>query len=424
VPLRLLRDDRGASLVEYLVLVGCVAVLVLAGFRAFGTSVRDKASAQAACVSSLDCAAGTAKYELMSADASAAIVADSTEVVVASVEGTPASTTTSTPTATPTSGPGGDVGSSATAAAIAAAAGAAQGPGAHGSDIAGGFFVDGLYGDLHGLYALATDPVGTAQALWTLGGMVHQGLPFVPVVMTPNPLYDPQQARALQQLGWDLGAAAADYVWNEPDRAVGRAGYEVATFYVAPAKILKLLEVGKGKWLTRIPRFGKAAEVLGPIAEAWKATRIPIDPVAMQQLERYGLGPDSEVYRVVDPQYLDTGAQRIAGNPKSMARVQNPYDMVENPNYRAMVEEGFDPGPQMPRQIPNRLEARDLGKPGLNVAVDDPGVYRQPGMLKIAVRVEDIMRAGGRIYPDWGSGADIRPIYVTFDGTLPYRVVP
>jgi Flp pilus assembly pilin Flp len=51
----LLRDTRGANLVEYLVIVGLIALVAMAGFRAFGRSVDDKATAQAACVDSLAC---------------------------------------------------------------------------------------------------------------------------------------------------------------------------------------------------------------------------------------------------------------------------------------------------------------------------------------------------------------------------------
>jgi len=51
----LLRDTRGANLVEYLVIVGLIALVAMAGFRAFGRSVDDKATAQAACVESFSC---------------------------------------------------------------------------------------------------------------------------------------------------------------------------------------------------------------------------------------------------------------------------------------------------------------------------------------------------------------------------------
>ena len=47
---RLLHDRRGANLVEYLILVGLVALLALGGYRAFGSSVSAKSEAQAACV--------------------------------------------------------------------------------------------------------------------------------------------------------------------------------------------------------------------------------------------------------------------------------------------------------------------------------------------------------------------------------------
>jgi pilus assembly protein Flp/PilA len=44
---RLLKDTRGANLVEYIILVGVVALVALAGYRIFGTAVDAKISSQA-----------------------------------------------------------------------------------------------------------------------------------------------------------------------------------------------------------------------------------------------------------------------------------------------------------------------------------------------------------------------------------------
>jgi Flp pilus assembly pilin Flp len=55
---RLLRDTRGANLVEYIVIVGLIAVVALGGFRMFGGSVNGKVEAHAACVDSLSCGNG------------------------------------------------------------------------------------------------------------------------------------------------------------------------------------------------------------------------------------------------------------------------------------------------------------------------------------------------------------------------------
>jgi Flp pilus assembly pilin Flp len=49
-----MRDDRGGSLVEYVLVLGAVALIGLAGVRAFGGTVLGKAGGQAACVASLD----------------------------------------------------------------------------------------------------------------------------------------------------------------------------------------------------------------------------------------------------------------------------------------------------------------------------------------------------------------------------------
>lgn len=55
---RLRSDTRGASLVEYIVAVGLVAVVALGGFRAFGASALAKVESQANCVETLSCGPG------------------------------------------------------------------------------------------------------------------------------------------------------------------------------------------------------------------------------------------------------------------------------------------------------------------------------------------------------------------------------
>jgi pilus assembly protein Flp/PilA len=44
----LVQDTRGANLVEYMMLVGLIAIIAIAGFSKFGTSVKDKIEKQSA----------------------------------------------------------------------------------------------------------------------------------------------------------------------------------------------------------------------------------------------------------------------------------------------------------------------------------------------------------------------------------------
>ena len=55
--LSLLRDTRGANLVEYIILVGVIALIAIAGFKAFGNRVNDKVNEQAGSVSGINGAA-------------------------------------------------------------------------------------------------------------------------------------------------------------------------------------------------------------------------------------------------------------------------------------------------------------------------------------------------------------------------------
>ena len=50
---RWLRDARGASLVEYIIVLGVVALLAVAAFETFGTSVRSKITQEAGKVNAI-----------------------------------------------------------------------------------------------------------------------------------------------------------------------------------------------------------------------------------------------------------------------------------------------------------------------------------------------------------------------------------
>jgi Flp pilus assembly pilin Flp len=50
----LVRDSRGANMVEYIILVGVVALLAIAGFKVFNTSVKGKITEQAATVGNIN----------------------------------------------------------------------------------------------------------------------------------------------------------------------------------------------------------------------------------------------------------------------------------------------------------------------------------------------------------------------------------
>ena len=51
--IQLLKSLRGATLVEYIILVGVIALIALAGFKLFGQKVTDKIMDQASKVESI-----------------------------------------------------------------------------------------------------------------------------------------------------------------------------------------------------------------------------------------------------------------------------------------------------------------------------------------------------------------------------------
>lgn len=51
---KLIRDKKGANLVEYIILVGVVALIAIAGFKIFGTAVQKKINDQAGSVGGIN----------------------------------------------------------------------------------------------------------------------------------------------------------------------------------------------------------------------------------------------------------------------------------------------------------------------------------------------------------------------------------
>ena len=54
---QLTRDQRGASLIEYVLLIGVIALFAIAGFKAFGGSINTKIQEQSDAVKSINGAA-------------------------------------------------------------------------------------------------------------------------------------------------------------------------------------------------------------------------------------------------------------------------------------------------------------------------------------------------------------------------------
>jgi Flp pilus assembly pilin Flp len=56
--IRLVRDRRGANMVEYIIMVGMVALIAFAGFKIFGSAVSKKINDQGTAVGGVNGAAG------------------------------------------------------------------------------------------------------------------------------------------------------------------------------------------------------------------------------------------------------------------------------------------------------------------------------------------------------------------------------
>lgn len=139
-----------------------------------------------------------------------------------------------------------------------------------------------------------------------------------------------------------------------------------------------------------------------------------MDAITATSMRSLGLTPDSYVYRVMNPKYLDFQAGTVPPNPNSMALVVDPYNKID-------LFRGKEPTPMM---VPSRRNASEVG-PGLNVAVSDPSAYWSEGQVLIGIRMGDVLETGGRVYRDDGAAVmGITPLYVTFDQPVPFSIIP
>ena len=203
---RWLRDTRGASLVEYLVLVGLVALFALAGFRAFGSSTDTKITAQAACVVSLSCEEGT-----------------------------------SGATAALTSTVGGVTGDSP-APLVAQDGDGSKGIGSRVWDFGKGFVLQ-AWDTVKGLAHVVMHPIETVKGLWS--AITHP-------VATYHAIKD-----------------SLVNAWNEnPDEFVGRAVFEVITLPLSAAKISKVKLVTATRVVDKVDDASDAARIADKAADA------------------------------------------------------------------------------------------------------------------------------------------------------------
>jgi len=257
------RDRRGAGLVEYLIVVGLIAVVCLAGWRAFGAQVDAKASAQSACVESFSCGPGSAEG------------AEVTAAAATPIQGAAALA----------------VGGAATATGTAPAP--SRGLGTRILDFGKGVVVDGLWGTITGLYQVVRHPIRTVQGL---GHAIAHPIATV------------------QAIGTAIGDA-----WEEnPERVVGAAIFEIITAPVAVAKAGKVARAARvARAAERVDDAADAARAAERAAAARRTEQLahlddafgrPQPPVRIKDFE---LGPDGRTLLNPTRQVIGPGARPV-----------------------------------------------------------------------------------------------------------------
>ncbi|MEZ4444522.1 MAG: PAAR-like domain-containing protein [Polyangiaceae bacterium] len=159
------------------------------------------------------------------------------------------------------------------------------------------------------------------------------------------------------------------------------------------------------------------------------AAGAPLDAKTLAVLKEKGIDPDGEVYRTVNERHLD--GDRLPSHGRPMAEVRDVYSSVPNPRYEQGLARGYTPEQLAsinihPEMSPTVAAAHLPNPNGYNVAgsAAAAGSYGGAGSTTVAIRVRDLVDAGGVFYPDTGAAIN-NAIYVSVPpGTsVPVRIV-
>jgi hypothetical protein len=270
-----------------------VALLVLVGVRAFGSSLTGKGESQAACVASLSCGERNSpstdvpsRRDIVANAPVAAALPTAPAVAALTIDGVPTAAVQPVPQPAPT-----PVDSQKS-----------QEPAFDDpvSKLFKGFFVDGLWGTVTDIVEIVTHPIETLKSFAELAVIVYgasQG--------NPGAIYQ------LTQIGEALWDSVSTSATEDPVRFTGRVIFEIVSFVVAPAKLLK---VAKAKWLVKATKTTKVVE------ESSDVTRIAkkADDVAEVTEETIKRSEDlAEVAKTFEKKELlpDYVGEDVPGNP-------------------------------------------------------------------------------------------------------------
>jgi RHS repeat-associated protein len=256
-------------------------------------------------------------------------------------------------------------------------------------------------------YAVVTDPIGTPEALYDDTGALTWQMQL--------DLYGVPRARASARTVCPL-RFPGQYADEETGLCYNRFRY----YDPATGRYLSPDPIGLHGGLDAYAYVDDPITKIDPLG---LIEDCDIDAVTKQVMDRYGLTQDSELFRSLEPKWLNMDDMTVAGNPNSIARISDPYSpRIENPDLASLrgTPEEIASLPDSMRYIEPRIDPASLAGPGLNVTVE-PSAYNAPGLVTIAIRLGDVLDAGGRIYPDV-SAEVLHALYVTFNGSIPFWI--
>jgi hypothetical protein len=265
---------------------------------------------------------------------------------------------------------------------------------------------------------------GTAVGLWDIGGALVHGVTHPIETADRVVAFFSQPAPTEEQLVARQVAALEQERFHRVVQVSAPFGTAKDDGFVLGHDILA--PVAGGELLGgAVSVLGRGYGALTSRLTTAAAAPLEVDATTAAMMTRMGLTQESRLYRWTDPEFIQPDGT-MAGNPHSMALVNDFYNPVPNRYYQAMLDGGRTPAELeaigLSPLAPTQVTAGRLG-PSLNVTATRAPHYGKPGQALISISVRDLLERGARIFPDEGAVAQgLRPMIVTTPRPVPVVV--